>query len=142
MHLLSPDHQTLRFSGPDAQAFLQSQLTNDVDARSRPRLAMAGILLGERAPAGNLRACPGRGDRLRGHHPPLAGGASISKRLTMYRLRSKLDISRPMTSWFACTSRNPASVAGTVATLALGNGRWMTVNQRRNQAAGGNASPR
>ena len=32
MHLLSPDHQVLRFSGPDAQAFLQSQLTNDVDA--------------------------------------------------------------------------------------------------------------
>jgi len=126
MHLLSPDHQALRFSGPDAQAFLQSQLTNDVDALAPGAWQWQGYCSAK----GRLLATfalvrVAATEYLAVIHRSLAG--PISKRLTMYRLRSKLDISTPDDLVVRLHLANPPATPGTVATLALGNGRWMTV---------------
>lgn len=126
MHLLSPDHQTLRFFGPDAQAFLQSQLTNDVDALAPGAWQWQGYCSAK----GRLLATfalirVAATEYVAVIHRSL--GASISKRLAMYRLRSKLDISTPNDLAVRLHLANPAATTGTVATLALGNGRWMTV---------------
>ena len=134
MHLLSPDHQTLRFFGPDAQAFLQSQLTNDVDALAPGAWQWQGYC----SPKGRLLATfalvrVAATEYVAVIHRSL--GASISKRLTMYRLRSKVDISTPNDLVVRLHLANPASAAGAVATLALGNGRWMTVELTQDPAA-------
>ncbi len=126
MHLLSPDHQTLRFSGPDAAAFLQSQLTNDVDALAPGAWQWQGYCSAK----GRLLATfalirVATTDYAAIIHRSLA--APISKRLTMYRLRSKLDIAAPDDLVVRLHLADPAGEAGTVAKLALGNGRWMTV---------------
>lgn len=87
----SPDHVVVRFAGPDAAAFLQSQLTNDVAAlavggwqwqgycSAKGRLLATFALL--RAEAATFEAVT-----------PVSTAAALVKRLSMYRLRSKLSI--------------------------------------------------
>lgn len=133
MHLLSPVHQTLRFSGPDAAVFLQSQLTNDVEALAfgawqwQGYCSAKGRLL---ATFALIRVAPT--DFLAVIHGSLAG--PIGKRLTMYRLRSKLDITTPNDLAVRLHLAEPAAEAAHIATLALGNGRWMTVESGNAEA--------
>lgn len=128
MHLLSPDHQVLRFSGSDAQAFLQSQLTNDVDALRPGAWQWQGYCSAKgRLLATFALAQVAATEYLAVVHRSLA--PVIAKRLTMYRLRSKLDIALPDELAVQLHLAAPAVESTTVATFALGGGRWMTVEQ-------------
>lgn len=87
----SPDHVVVRFAGPDAAAFLQSQLTNDVAAlavgggqwqgycSAKGRLLATFALF--RTDVATFEAVT-----------PVSTAAALVKRLSMYRLRSKLSI--------------------------------------------------
>ncbi|WP_395706915.1 YgfZ/GcvT domain-containing protein [Casimicrobium huifangae] len=134
MHLLSPEHQVLRFSGPDAQAFLQSQLTNDVDALEPGAWQWQGYCTAKgRLLATFALARTGATEYLAIVHRSLA--TTTAKRLTMYRLRSKLDITQPDNLAVRLHLAEPATEAGAVATLALGNGRWITIEPISDEAA-------
>ncbi len=126
MHLLSPEHQILRFSGPEAQAFLQSQLTNDVDALQPGAWQWQGYCSAKgRLLATFALARVGATEFLAIVHRSLA--PAVARRLNMYRLRSKLDIALADDLAVRLHLADPAPADGALAALALGQGRWMTV---------------
>jgi folate-binding protein YgfZ len=128
----SPDHSVVTFAGPDALAFLQSQLSNDVallavgawqwqgycSAKGRLYATFALVRTADDAFAAVV------------HNTTVT---ALVKRLTMFRLRSKLTIesSPSLQAWLHLAK--PPEQAHTIATLDLGAGRWITLEQ--NQAA-------
>ncbi len=91
MPFRSPDHTVVRFSGPDATTFLQSQLTNDVAALAAGQWQWQGYCTAKgRVLATFALACVAR-DSFEAIVPTSTATALI-KRLTMYRLRSKLTL--------------------------------------------------
>lgn len=87
----SPDHVVVRFAGPDAAAFLQSQLTNDVSALRSGGWQWQGYCSAK----GRLLATfalTRSGDDLFEAVVPASTAEALVKRLSMFRLRSKLSI--------------------------------------------------
>lgn len=129
MHYVSPDHCIITFDGIDAQAFLQSQLTNDVaalrvgdwqwqgycNAKGRLHATFALVRTGETT----FHAV---------NHTSTT--AFLVKRLTMFRLRSKLTIDVDDTLAAIHHLIEPAVRPHALAKLALGNGRWVSIEPR------------
>ena len=126
MHHLSPDHTVVTLVGPDALAFLQSQLTNDVatlapgawqwqgycSAKGRLYATFALVRMADDAFAAVV------------HNSVLA---TLVKRLTMHRLRAKLAIETPTTLSAVLHLARPDINPSTLATLDLGHERWITI---------------
>jgi tRNA-modifying protein YgfZ len=128
-HLPSPNHAIVTFAGVDALAFLQSQLTHDVaalavgawqwqgycSAKGRLHATFALVRTGDDAFAAVV------------HNSVVE---FLLKRLTMFRLRSKVVIER-ITALTATLHLDqvPTTTNGK-ATLALGNNRWITIDER------------
>lgn len=126
MHLISPDHIIVAVAGTDALTFLQSQLTNDVAA-----LAVGGWQWqGYCSAKGRLQAtfALARTDEVAFAavvHNSVA--ATLAKRLTMFRLRSKvtIELSKSLVATLHLTQ--PEIAQKPMATIDLGHGRWITI---------------
>ena len=91
MLYLSPVHRVLRLSGPDALTFLQSQLTNDVAALAVGRWQWQGYC----SPKGRLLATFALARVGEDGWEAVVHSSTIdalAKRLTMFRMRSKVVI--------------------------------------------------
>lgn len=89
----SPDHVVVRFAGPDAAAFLQSQLTNDVAALAVGGWQWQGYCSAKgRLLATFALAMPAESTFFA--IVPESTSEALIKRLILYRLRSKVEISR------------------------------------------------
>lgn len=89
--LVSPAHAVIEFDGPDAQGFLQSQLTNDVASLAIGRWQWQGYCTAK----GRLIATLALVQAAEAHYLALVHAslaAVLVKRLTMFRLRAKLAI--------------------------------------------------
>jgi tRNA-modifying protein YgfZ len=129
MNYVSPHHQVVVFDGPDALAFLQSQLTNDVaalavgdwqwqgycNAKGRLHATFALVRTAENAYAAVLHA---------------SVVPFVVKRLTMFRLRAKVAITVSESLCVVHHFDAPARSSSTLATLDLGNGRWVEITER------------
>lgn len=126
MHLISPDHTIVAFAGTDALTFLQSQLTNDVaaiavggwqwqgycSAKGRLQATFALVRTGEHAFAAVV-------------HNSVA--ATLGKRLTMFRLRSKVTIELSTSLVATLHLTQPGVELKPLATIGLGHGRWIAI---------------
>lgn len=135
MQLPSPDHTIITFAGSDALTFLQSQLTNDVaavavggwqwqgycSAKGRLQATFAMARIGEDAFAAVV-------------HNSVA--ATLAKRLTMFRLRSKVTIELSTSLVAALHLTQPEFTDKTLATIDLGQGRWITIEPSAATATG------
>lgn len=126
MQYVSAQHQVVAFDGPDALAFLQSQLTNDVAALAIGAWQWQGYCNAK----GRLHATFAlvRSDDNRFLaivHQSTA--AFLVKRLTMFRLRSKLTIEVEKNVSVQHHFSPPSTERDTLATLSLGHGRWVTI---------------
>jgi len=84
------DRAVIGLSGPDAEAFLQGLITNDAREIGEASLLYAALL----TPQGKILydfLLSKRGDSIL-LDCDAAGAGALQKRLTLYRLRSKLDI--------------------------------------------------
>ena len=126
MHLPSTDHTIVTFAGADALTFLQSQLTNDVaaltvggwqwqgycSAKGRLQATFALARIGDAAFAAVV-------------HNSVA--ATLTKRLTMFRLRAKLTLELS-TSLLATLHLTQPEIAPTpLALIDLGHARWISI---------------
>ena len=121
MLYLSPVHQVLRFSGPEALTFLQSQLTNDVAALGVGAWQWQGYCSAKgRLLATFLMARVGD-DRWEAivHSSTVE---ALAKRLIMFRMRSKAVIEIAVDRRVAWAFAAPDSVASGLS-LALPDGR-------------------
>jgi folate-binding protein YgfZ len=109
-----PTYSLLRFSGADAQAFLQGQLTCDVAALQLGSSTYAGYC----TPKGRLLATFLLWATADGYTMmlPAALAESIRKRLTMYVLRSKVKV-EDLTPNLACVGVFGAEAAQQIAAL-------------------------
>lgn len=126
MHLPSPDHAVVAFEGIDALTFLQSQLTNDVAAMAIGGWQWQGYCSAKgRLQATFALARTGEAAFVAVVHQSVA--AALVKRLTMFRLRAKLtiELSAKLTPTFHLAQ--PESAVAPLATLNLGQGRWVTI---------------
>jgi tRNA-modifying protein YgfZ len=133
MSYVSPNHVVVEFDGADAVAFLQSQLTNDVAALAVGQWQWQGYCNAK----GRLHATfalvrAGEQSFLAVVHESVS--AFLVKRLTMFRLRSKLSISLKPDYAVVHRFAAPDAAVSALATLELGNGRWLTI-QPRNEVA-------
>ncbi len=129
MHYVSVQHQVLVFDGVDALSFLQSQLTNDVAALSVGGWQWQGYCNAK----GRLHATfalvrTGESTFMAVVHSSVV--AFLAKRLTMFRLRSKLKIDASDTLTVVHHLQSPDSANKPVATLDLGYGRWLTIEEK------------
>jgi tRNA-modifying protein YgfZ len=139
MHYVSPEHHIVTFEGTDALAFLQSQLTNDVaalrvggwqwqgycNAKGRLHATFALARTSEQAYAAVVHASVS----------PL-----LVKRLTMFRLRSKVAITVADNLVAVHHFETPTASEKTIAMLDLGHDRWITI-EAKNQIQPINTSP-
>jgi tRNA-modifying protein YgfZ len=130
---VSTEHRVVVFAGADAKAFLQSQLTNDVaalavgewqwqgycSAKGRLHATFALARIAEDAFAAVLHA---------------SVLEFVVKRLTMFRLRSKLtiEISATLRPLLHLAAPDPNSAAKAV--LDLGQGRWISIIENTDAA--------
>jgi tRNA-modifying protein YgfZ len=126
MHLPSPDHTIVTFAGSDALTFLQSQLTNDVAAMAVGGWQWQGYCSAKgRLQATFALARTGEDAFAAVVHNSVA--ATLTKRLTMFRLRAKLTI-EASTSLAAILHLTQPEVAQIpLAMMDLGHGRWVTI---------------
>jgi tRNA-modifying protein YgfZ len=129
MSFLSPHHQVVEFAGADALAFLQSQLTNDVAALSVGAWQWQGYCNSK----GRLHATfalvrTGEQTYLAVVHESVI--AFLVKRLTMFRLRSKLSIATNADLVVVHHFAAPAASESVIATLNLQHGRWVTIEAK------------
>ena len=127
MHLPSPDHTIVTFAGSDALTFLQSQLTNDVAA-----LAVGGWQWqGYCSAKGRLQATFAL---VRTSEDGFAAvvhnsvATTLAKRLTMFRLRSKLTIELSTSLVATLHLTQPETAQQPLATIALTHSRWITIS--------------
>ena len=130
MHHLSPDHTVVTFAGPGALAFLQSQLTNDVAALAIGSWQWQGYCSAKGRLSATFALARTAEDTFVAvvHNSTVA---ALIKRLTMFRLRAKLTIeaSPSFQAWLHLAK--PLEQPSTVATLDLGAGRWITIEQKQ-----------
>ncbi len=128
-HLPSPDHVIVTFAGADALTFLQSQLTHDVAA-----LALGGWQWqGYCSAKGRLHATFAlvrTGDDAFAAVVHNSVVDFLVKRLTMFRLRSKLLIERCAAMVATLHLDQAPTTTESKVTLALGNDRWITIDER------------
>ena len=127
MHHPSPDHAILRITGPDARSFLQSQLTHDVTALSPGGWQWQGYC----SPKGRLYATfalvrDAADAYLAVVHATLI--EALARRLTLYRLRAKATIEPATDLAVHLHLAEPEPSPAIRATLALGGGRWITLD--------------
>ena len=126
MHLPSPDHTIVTFAGSDALTFLQSQLTNDVAAIAVDGWQWQGYCSAK----GRLQATfalARTGDDAFAAVVHNSVAATLTKRLTMFRLRSKLAIVLSTLLVVTLHLTQPEIVPKPLATIDLGHGRWITI---------------
>jgi tRNA-modifying protein YgfZ len=129
MHYVSAQHQVVAFEGPDALAFLQSQLTNDVAALAIGDWQWQGYCNAKgRLHATFALARTGEATFLAVVHASVV--PFIVKRLTMFRLRSKLTIIVSDALRVEHYFEQPVESASRAAELNLGHGRWVTVESK------------
>jgi tRNA-modifying protein YgfZ len=139
MHYVSAHHQVLVFEGVDALAFLQSQLTNDVAALAIGTWQWQGYCNAKgRLHATFALARTGEATFMAVVHSSVV--PFLAKRLTMFRLRSKLTITVSESLQVVHHLEAPKPESETTVTLALGEGRWVTIednkqNQRQEESA-------
>ena len=89
--LLALDRALFRVSGPDTRGFLQGMLTQDIERLGEGALRYAALL----SPQGKLLADMFVEAGLDGAvwlDAPSARGAALSRRLSMYKLRARVDV--------------------------------------------------
>lgn len=124
MPFRSPDYAVVRFNGPDAASFLQSQLTNDVSALAigqwqwQGYCSSKGRLLATFALARSATDCFEA-------VTPASTAVALVKRLTLYRLRSKLTIEAVTDKAVALCFSGEAPASGFA--LALPDGRQFVI---------------
>jgi tRNA-modifying protein YgfZ len=129
MNPRSPDHVIVTFEGADALTFLQSQLTNDVAAINVGGWQWQGYCTAKGRLLATFPLARVGADRfLAVPHQSVA--AALVKRLSMFRMRSKLTIDQSATLaaelHLAATEATEASHTR-LATLNLGHGRSMLI---------------
>jgi len=115
-------YRVLRFSGVDALAFLQSQLTNDVAALSIGRWQWQGYCTAKgrlQATFALARTAADTFDAV----VPTSTIEALAKRLTMFRLRSKLSIEIATDRAVVLTNVTATEESPATATLRLPDGR-------------------
>lgn len=129
MSHLSPDHSVVNFSGPDALAFLQSQLTNDVAALTIGAWQWQGYCSAKGRLYATFALARTADDTFAAvvHNSTVA---ALVKRLTMFRLRSKLTIETSNTLAARLHLTKPEPHSATIATLDLHGGRWITIERK------------
>ena len=126
MHLPSPDHTIVTFAGSDALTFLQSQLTNDVAALPVGGWQWQGYCSAK----GRLQATfalARTGDDAFAAVVHNSVAATLTKRLTMFRLRARLTIETSTALVAILHLTQPEIAERSLATLNLGHGRWITI---------------
>ena len=134
MHLPSPDHTIVTFAGADALSFLQSQLTNDVAAMAVGGWQWQGYCSAK----GRLQATfamARTGDDAFAAIVHNSVAAAFAKRLTMFRLRSKLTIELSTSLIATLHLTQPEIAQKPLATIDLGQGRWITIAPPENTTA-------
>jgi tRNA-modifying protein YgfZ len=129
MHYTSPEHQIVTFDGVDALSFLQSQLTNDVAALPIGDWQWQGYCNAK----GRLHATFALARTGDSSYSAVVHSSVVPflvKRLTMFRLRSKLTIAVAEQLAALHHFSTPETHANIVATLDLGHGRWITIQSR------------
>lgn len=124
----SPNHAVVTLAGPDALAFLQSQLTNDVAALAVGAWQWQGYCSAKGRLYATFALARTSDDAFAAvvHSSTVA---ALVKRLTMFRLRSKLVIETNSGLCVWLHLDEPQSRFSTLATLDLGTGRWITIEQ-------------
>jgi tRNA-modifying protein YgfZ len=126
MHQPSPDHTVVTFVGPDATAFLQSQLTNDVAALSIGSWQWQGYCSAKGRLYATFALARTADDAFTAVvHSSVA--PTLVKRLIMFRLRSKLAIEASTTLVALLHLAAPGASDRTIATIDLSGDRWITV---------------
>jgi len=118
-------YRVLRFSGVDALAFLQSQLTNDVAALSIGGWQWQGYCTAKgrlQATFALARTAADTFDAV----VPTSTIEALAKRLTMFRLRSKLSIEIPADRAVVLSTSRESQLAD-VTTLSLPDGRALQI---------------
>ncbi len=131
MSFIAHQHVIVEFDGVDAAGFLQSQLTNDVAALAIGQWQWQGYCNAK----GRLHATfalvrTGELTYMAVVHESVV--AFLVKRLTMFRLRSKLSISQNATLFVGHHFAPPTQLDHVVATLDLQHGRWVTIESSQN----------
>ncbi len=123
MLYLSPIHRVLRLSGSDALTFLQSQLTNDVAALSVGGWQWQGYCSAKGRLLATFALARTDADLWEAVVPTSTIDA-LAKRLTMFRMRSKvvIEIAADRGVCWAFTATDVETLASTI-TLALPDGR-------------------
>ena len=126
MHLPSPDHTIVTFAGDDALTFLQSQLTNDVALLAVGGWQWQGYCSAKgRLQATFVLARTGDDSFAAVVHNSVA--ATLTKRLTMFRLRAKLTIELNTSLAATLHLTQPDIALNAQATVDLGQGRWISI---------------
>lgn len=127
MKLRSPDHLVVTFEGVDALTFLQSQLTNDVAELAVGGWQWQGYCTAKGRLQATFALVRTASDVFSAVvHTSVA--TALIKRLTMFRMRSKLLIeTSPTLTVMLHLSAPDAAAQSAVATLDLGHGRWVSV---------------
>jgi len=118
-------YRVLRFSGVDALAFLQSQLTNDVAALTIGGWQWQGYCTAKgrlQATFALARTAADTFDAV----VPTSTIEVLAKRLTMFRLRSKLSIEIPADRAVVLSTSRESQLAD-VTTLSLPDGRAVQI---------------
>jgi tRNA-modifying protein YgfZ len=129
MSFTAPHHVVIKFDGADAATFLQSQLTNDVaalavgawqwqgycNAKGRLHATFALVRTGEQTYVAVV-------------HDSVS--EFLVKRLTMFRLRSKLTIAVQPELAVVHHFSPPSASEHTVSVFDLQNGRWVEIIRR------------
>jgi tRNA-modifying protein YgfZ len=139
MHYVSPEHQIVTFEGADALVFLQSQLTNDVAALAVGQWQWQGYCNAK----GRLHATFALARTSEQAYAAVVHSSVVPflvKRLTMFRLRSKVAIAAEGNLVAVHHFEQPATSENTLATLDLGHGRWVTI-ERKNELQPDDTSP-
>ena len=138
-HLPSPDHAVASFAGADALKFLQSQLTNDVAALAVGAWQWQGYCSAKGRLQATFTLARLADDAFAAviHQSTVD---SLLKRLAMFRLRSKLAIEKS-TSLTAILHLDEApNPVNHRASLDLGHGRWITIDDTPQPASVGDSS--
>jgi folate-binding protein YgfZ len=134
----------LSATGTDARAFLHAQLTNDIEHLDANRAALAGWCSAKGRLLASFLVVPSAEGFLLQLARDLA--VPVAKRLSMFVLRSKVKITDESESWEqfgvweAPLSSDGVSWTGKVATVRVGDGRYLQLAPRGEIKDAANAS--
>jgi tRNA-modifying protein YgfZ len=126
-------YRVLRFSGVDAQAFLQSQLTNDVAALAIGVWQWQGYCTAKGRLQATFALTRTAADTFEAV-VPVSTIEALAKRLTMFRMRSKLTIEIASDRSVVLTDSTAQALTATAATLKLPDGRAILLTTQNDAA--------